>query len=80
MSVISPDVKAALFKQRGVAPESRGYAAGPSDVSATLLPLLTPRLLVPPQPRENPFIALLAVFCFARQSCLSAGNKSLAFW
>ncbi|EHK8803361.1 enterobactin transporter EntS, partial [Salmonella enterica] len=40
----------------------------------TLLPLLTlPRLPVPPQPRENPFIALLAAFRFLLASPLIGG-------
>ncbi len=42
------------------------------------MPLLTlPRLPVPPQPRENPFIALLAAFRFARQS---AYRRYCAAW
>ncbi|MDI8993116.1 hypothetical protein MJI20_30625, partial [Salmonella enterica subsp. enterica serovar Anatum] len=43
-------------------------------VNVIFEPLLTlPRLPVPPQPRENPFIALLAAFRFLLASPLIGG-------
>lgn len=50
------------------------YGLAAAGTFITLLPLLTlPRLLVPPQPRENPFIALLAAFRFLLASPLIGG-------
>ncbi|ELY11248.1 enterobactin exporter EntS [Salmonella enterica subsp. enterica serovar Enteritidis str. PT23] len=75
-SVISPMLGGILLASGGVA---WNYGLAAAGTFITLLPLLTlPRLPVPPQPRENPFIALLAAFrFFARQS---AYRRYCAAW
>ncbi len=75
-SVISPMLGGILLASGGVA---WNYGLAAAGTFITLLPLLTlPRLPVPPQPRENPFIALLAAFSFfARQS---AYRRYCAAW
>ncbi|EFR2895475.1 enterobactin transporter EntS [Salmonella enterica] len=70
-SVISPMLGGILLASGGVA---WNYGLAAAGTFITLLPLLTlPRLPVPPQPRENPFIALLAAFRFLLASPLIGG-------
>lgn len=73
-----PDVGGILLASGGVA---WNYGLAAAGTFITLLPLLTlPRLPVPPQPRENPFIALLAAFRFCSPVRLSAVLRCLAAW
>lgn len=77
-SVISPMLGGILLASGGVA---WNYGLAAAGTFITLLPLLTlPRLPVPPQPRENPFIALLAAFRFCSPVRLSAVLRCLAVW
>ncbi|EDM8642045.1 enterobactin transporter EntS, partial [Salmonella enterica] len=70
-SVISPMLGGILLASGGVA---WNYGLAAAGTFITLLPLLTlPRLPVPPQPRENPLIALLAAFRFLLASPLIGG-------
>lgn len=72
------DVGGILLASGGVA---WNYGLAAAGTFITLLPLLTlPRLPVPPQPRENPFIALLAAFRFCSPVRLSAVLRCLAAW
>lgn len=75
-SVISPMLGGILLASGGVA---WNYGLAAAGTFITLLPLLTlPRLPVPPQPRENPFIALLAAFRFLSRQ--SAYRRYCAAW